>query len=185
MKVKEVVLAAAKLLELDSDVNAYVEYGYTSGEEQTKKLLACFNMVENDLALNYVPLTEKALFIAKNGCVVYEDFPLVPLRVISVSDEKGVSMPFQVYPTEIRVSEDIKKVVINYAYLPEEKGLLDDSDYQMGVSVALASYGVAAEYCAMRGLYTEAAFWDKKYKESIAKSYTLKRGGKMQSRKWV
>ena len=185
MKVKEVVLAAAKLLEMESDVIACIEEGDVRGEEKAEKLLTCFNIVENDLALNYVPLLQERLFTVNGGAVEYKDFEQAPLRVISVSDAEGRSMPFQIFPTEIRVGENERKAVISYAYLPKEKGILEDSDYQMGVSAALAAFGVAAEYCAMRGLYAEAAFWDKKYKESIAKSHALKRGSKMQSRKWV
>ncbi|MBQ7913333.1 MAG: hypothetical protein IJ308_08305 [Clostridia bacterium] len=185
MKVKEVVLAAAKLLEIDEEVSAYVNEGAGRGKEDAEKLVSCFNLIENDLALNYVSLFEKTLFSVEDGKIFYENFPQNPLRVISVTDKKGERLPFQLFPTEIHVDTGEQEVWVNYAYLPEEKGLLSDSDYQACVSVALMAYGVAAEYCATRGLYTEAAFWGNKYKESIAKSHALKRGGRMQSRKWV
>ena len=184
MKVKEVVLETAKLLEL-SEVEEYVTEGLGNGKEEAGKLVSCFNRLEKDLALNYVPLIMEDSFMINNGCVVYKDFPQNPLRIISVADEKGKRLPFQIFPTEICVETDEKTVIIKYAYIPEEKSLLDDSDYETYVSIALMAYGVAAEYCATRGLYEEAAFWDKKYKESVAKSYTFKRGGRMQSRKWV
>ena len=185
MKVKKFVLEAAKLLGLDETVGEYVNEGYGSGKEETEKLVSCFNLVETDLALNYMPLLDKVLFTVGEGRIFFDDFPQTPLRVSAVTNKKGLRLPFQLFPTEIHVDEDEKEVWVSYAYLPEEKGLMGDSDYLTGVSVALMAYGMAAEYCTMRGLYTEAAVWSKKYKESIAKSYTLKRGGRMQSRKWV
>lgn len=185
MKVKKFVLAAAKLLGLDEAVNGYVNEGYGSGKEETEQLVSCFNLVETDLALNYVPLLDKVLFTVEEGKILFEDFPQTPLRVSAVINKKGLRLPFQLFPTEIHVDEDEKEVWVVYTYLPEDKGILGDSDYLTGVSVALVAYGIAAEYCTMRGLYAEASVWSKKYKESIAKSYTLKRGGRMQSRKWV
>lgn len=185
MKVNEVILAASRLLGLEKDVGVYLESGYGSGREKTERLLACFNLVESELALDYLPLLAQETFSVHEGKIAYEQFSKNPSRIISVLDTQGNRLPFQLYPTEIQLDKRQKEGVVEYAFLPQEKKLNEDSDYQRGVSVGLAAYGVAAEYCAAEGLYAEAAFWDKKYKEKIAKAYAVKKGGRMQSRRWV
>lgn len=185
MKVREVILAAARLLGLENEVGEYLEDEVGTGKGKTEALLASFNLVESELALDYVPLLESEVLSATDGKILYEDFSKNPARVIAVFDVHGNRLTYQLFPTEIRLADKEKQVVVEYAYLPQEKGLGDESDFQSGVSVGLAAYGVAAEYCAAQGLYAESAFWNKKYKESIAKVGALKRGGRMQSRRWV
>lgn len=185
MKVNEVILAAAALLGLEKEVGEYIEGEFGAGRGKTERLLICFNLVESQLALDYLPLLTQEVFSVNDGKIAYEQFSKNPSRVISVADGQGNRLAFRLYPTEIQVNKKQKTAVVDYAFLPQEKKLNEDSDYQSGVSVGLAAYGVAAEYCAAEGLYAEAAFWNKKYKESIAKSCALKRGGRMQSRRWV
>ena len=185
MEVKEVVLTAARLLGIEREVSDYITDNLGGGKEKTEDLLAAFNLVENELALDYLPLYAKESFSVEEGKIAYARFSKNPSRVTSVSKASGEQIPFEIYPTEIRVQAGAETAVVEYAFLPEKKGLADASDYQSGVSVGLMANGVAAEYCAMQGLYAEAAFWDKKYKESIAKTHKVKRGKRMQARRWV
>ena len=185
MKVNEVILAAARLLGLEKEVREHLEEGMNAGKGKTQKLLACFNLTESALALDYIPLLTSENLSAEDGKIAYEQFSKNPSRVISVTDGQGNKLAFRLFPTEIQIDKTQKSAVVEYAFLPDEKQAEDESDYQSGVNAGLMAYGVAAEYCAMQGLYAESAFWDKKYKESIAKAYALKRGGRMQSRRWV
>ena len=185
MKTKEVIVEAARLLGFVNEVNVYLEENAGSGQKKTEDLLSCYNLVETELALDYFPLLIKETFSVKNKQVYYQQFPLPIARVISVTDVKGTPLSYQLGPTEIVLHTDVKEAIVEYAYLPEPKSILDDGDYQSRVSIGLMAYGVASAYCAMQGLYAEAAFWDKKYKEGIRQAYTIKKGGRMQSRRWV
>ena len=185
MEVKEVVLTAAQLLGIEREVSEYVNNSFGSGREKTADLLACFNLVENELALDYLPLYVKESFAVESEKIAYDRFSKNPSRVTAVTDTQGGRIPFEIFPTELRVPTDAQTVVVEYAFLPEKKGIEDLSDYQSGVSVGLMANGVASEYCAMQGLYAEAAFWGKKYKESIAKTHKVKRGKRIQARRWV
>lgn len=185
MTVEEVVITAAKLLGIEREVALYINENANAGKDKAERLLTCFNLVESELALDYFPLFEKERCVVQKGKVAYEQFSQTPLRVSAVLDELANAVSFKVYPTELRVDSSLQNVVVEYAYLPLEKNLRNESDYQSGVSVGLAAYGVAAEYSAMLGLYAESAFWKKKYKEAIAAAFKMKRGGRVQSRKWI
>lgn len=185
MKIKEVVLAAAKLLDIDKEVEEYLAGENNAGKKKAEGLISCFNLVENALALDYLPLTAQERLAVTDKKVAYAQFSKHLSRILSVTDEQGNRLPFQLFPTEILLAAEGSSVVVEYAYLPQEKGAEEESDYQSRLSVGLMAYGVAAEYCATQGLYAEAAFWDKKYKESLAKIYQVKGGGRIRSRRWV
>ena len=56
MKVKDIVLVAARTLGIYHGVSAYFEEEDSSLEREANLLLSCFNRVECALALEYVPL---------------------------------------------------------------------------------------------------------------------------------
>ena len=104
-------------------------------------------------------------------------------RIVETRDLDGKKLAFEVFPTALRVQA--KEVVVQYAYLPEEKGLEDSVEYESRVSKALLACGVAEAYCGGRGLYAEARFWEKKYKAQLTESCGKNRGGRIRARVWV
>ncbi len=183
MKVKDVVMTAASLLGLNQQTQPYLEGETENGKQIVDGLLEAFQLVESELALDYVPLITQERLETENGKAAYEQFSKPVSRVLAVTNGQGVELAFQIFPTYLQT--DGKEITVKYAYLPQVKGIDEESDYQSRVSVGLMAYGVAAEYCAAQGLYAESAFWNKKYKESIAKACQNPRGGRMRSRIWV
>ena len=58
ISVKEAVRAAGRALGIDDGIEAYFEDSESNlGERDVKILVDCFNRVENDLAIEYLPLT--------------------------------------------------------------------------------------------------------------------------------
>jgi hypothetical protein len=185
MKVKEVVLTAAGLLGMKKEMEEYLSSTASSAKKKVDEFVDCFNLVENELALDYVPLRTKETFLAQDGVVEFRYFTREPARVLSVTDEMDRRVEYALFPTDIRLPAGVKTAKVAYAFLPKKKTIDGESDYQSRVSVGLMAYGVAAEYCAAQGLYAEAAFWNKKYKECIPRVHEAQRGGKIPSRKWV
>lgn len=56
MTVKETILLAADELGCGNRVREYFEEEGETGKKETEVLLRCFNLVENELALDYLPL---------------------------------------------------------------------------------------------------------------------------------
>ena len=142
MKVKEVINKCEDLLEVSST---------------KEELLAAFNRVEQELALDYLPLYTTHLC---NATIVhYDEFEYEPVRVVECNCR------FKLYPTYIEAKETITEV--QYAYLPHKKELYDECSYGENVLDCLV-YGVISEYLTSQGFYEEGYAWQCKYKKAIS-----------------
>ena len=182
MKVKEIIIAAAKLLGLEQEAAAYFNGGGADNEDM-QLLLDCFNEIENELALDYFPLVTEEKKSSVSGQFGYSDFNNVVSRVLRVTDEYGNAIPFKLYARYMTTQPG--GVVIVYTYSPKSKGFYDDSDFVTGVSERLFAYGIAAAYTMVKGLYEECAIWDKKYKDAIAYAGRTMRSKQIKGRVWV
>ena len=183
MKVIDIIIAAATELGMEERVRAYLSGDSVEGETDARSLLRCFNLVENELALDYLPLIAEDDFETATGAVAFEKFKHKVARVLKVTDKAGQAVPFKIFPSYVKV--DAGEWVITYSYMPEEKSFTDESDYMTGASILLFVYGIAAEYLLAAGAFEESAVWDKKYKESIAAAYRAKPALRMASRRWI
>lgn len=185
MTVKEIILAAACELGIGEKVEAYLAGKSTDAETETiaKALLRCFNLVENEVALDYLPLLAEEELETETGIVHYTSLSREAARVVGVWDEWGNSAPFTLFPDYLKTQP--QKVLVRYTYLPKEKTFESESDFTLGASVRLFAYGVAAEYALASGLFEEAAVWEKKYKNAIKAAYCSKPARRIRSRRWA
>ena len=183
MTVKEIVIAAAAELGLCDRVQAYLDGSVEDGKEETEALVRCFNLVESELALDYLPLYAEETLETQTGAIEYATFARSVVRVLKVTDEWGNSAPFRLFPTYLKTQGG--KINVRYAYAPAIKTIEDESDYIVQASVRLFAYGIAAEYTLACGLFEDAAVWDKKYKDAIAAAYRSAPTRKIRSRRWA
>ncbi len=182
MTVKEIILLAANEVGCGEKVQAYLAGG-TDGEAETLALLRCFNLVENELALDYLPLTAEEEVASDTGAIAFSALSKPAVRVVKVTDEWGNEAPFKLYPDKLKTLPGAVK--IEYTYTPTEKDLNGVPDDTRRTSIRLFAFGVAAEYCLATGAYEESAVWDKKYKEAIEATYRCLKARKIQSRRWA
>ena len=183
MTVKEVIITAAGLLELEEKVSAFVGGDNTVGEEETAALVKCFNLVENEVALDYFPLTVEETVRTDTGRIAYKDLSKAAVRILGVKDESGSSVAYKVYPEYLTAQPGV--LTIGYTYTPDKKDLDGESDFQLIVSERLLAYGIAAEYCFSTGYYEEGEVWNKKYKDALAAAYRSSPAKSLRSRRWV
>ena len=185
MTVKEIILAAACELGIGEGVESYLAGGSkdAQAESNTKALLRCFNLVENEVALDYLPLLAEEEMTSDTGAIEYAALSREAVRVLSVRDEWGNEVPFTLFPDYLKTQPN--KVCVRYTYLPKPKTLEDKSDFTLNASVRLFACGVAAEYALANGLFEEAAVWDKKYKDAIKAAYSSKPARRIRSRGWA
>lgn len=141
MKVKTVIDKCTELLEMEST---------------REELLPFFNLVENELAVNYLPLYSTHWCNSK--IVYFTEFEYNPVRIV------GCNCRFKIYPTYIEGKEAITE--IQYAYAPNKKELYDECSYNEEFLECLV-YGTIYEYLISNGFYEESVAWDKKYKRAI------------------
>ncbi|MBQ8374914.1 MAG: hypothetical protein IJX98_04995 [Clostridia bacterium] len=183
MTVKEIIVKAAELLGLSDLVEGYFSSGSEDGKKAVDALVGCYNLVESELAIDYLPLVCEDEVKTDTGAVYFTKLRKNASRILSVCDQNGNAVEWKLFPEYILAQAG--KLVVRYAYAPTEKNLDDDGEYQSVASVRLFAYGVAAEYCLIAGLYEESAVWENKYRAAIQAAYKAKPSKVMKARRWV
>jgi hypothetical protein len=185
MEVKTVLLRVRELLNLPQEV----QDGITSGggsvwvQDEVNTLMQCFNAVENELAVDYLPLYHEDTVQTETGAVFYTEFSRKPVRILGVKDEKGNALKYTIFPEYLKAQAG--KIVVRYTYAPEAKNVYSESDYRLQASERLLAFGVATEYCLMRGRFEEASIWEKKYKQALKTAYKAYPSVVLRTRRWA
>ena len=184
ISVREVVREAAQVLGLSEWVENYLSEGDSEeGQKDTEILVECFNRVQNELALDYLPLTAEDEVLTATGVIAYADLANAVTRVLCVENDRGESVAFKLFPD--RLETQAGKVKVFYAYAPSEQDIEGACEYETAVSKRLFVYGMAAEYALIAGENETASVWDKKYKDAINAAYKIRPVKRLRSRRWV
>jgi hypothetical protein len=182
MTVKEVVKLAAEALDRE-DLSAEADAaGDLSGE--LKSLVRCYNLVENEIALDHLPLRSEEILYARADEIPYTDFSRAPVRVLRVRDGAGRDLSFQTFPDRLKLRDPCAQAAVTYSYAPPQKGLGDRSEFSGRVSARMMSLGVACEFCLTNGRYQEAALWEKRFHDALRAASVLRRKLCIRSRRW-
>ncbi len=182
--VKDAVQETAQCLGFGEEVENYLGGVETTvGENAVKLLLRCFERVENELALDYLPLLAEEEVASGTGVVNYAQLQKPAARILCVENEWGESLKYKLFPTHLKTTAGKLKII--YAYAPTAKTIEDESEYDTLVSKRLLVYGMAAEYSLTVGELAAAKIWDKKYKEGVQAAYKLGSCKRLRSRRWV
>lgn len=156
MKMKDIAAAASKL------TNGTVD-------------IACVSAAATEIAVEYKPLLTKQE-IACDGTIRYSAFEKSPVRVYGVTVD-GRRAPFRALAD--RVETDGKgTAIVEYAYRPT----FAEND-ECPFDSRTVAYGAAAEYCLKNSLFGEAAMWDAKFRDSLARQ--AEQGGYVRRRAWL
>ncbi len=181
--VKDIIMSAARLLGCEQELRYYFEDEDEEYEDLAALLLHCFQLVENELALDYLPLLAEQSVRTDDGEIAFAKLSRPAVRIVKVSGEDGEALPYTLFPDRLRTEKG--RVTIVYAYAPEEKTWEDESEFSPYTSSRLFEYGVAAEYCTAAGRFEEAKMWEQKYKAAVESAYRMNGGGRIPPRGWV
>lgn len=184
MTVKSVLSLSAANLGREDLVAAVCDCETPEGE--ICSLLRCYNLVENEIALDYFPLRAEEIFEIKGSVLPYSGFAHAPVCILSVIDENGCPVEFEERPARLLVkAEKGRKLKIRYNYAPAEKLFSDECEVPENISARLLSFGVVTEFLLTNGQFGEAATWEKKYREALRAASTHKRPILVRSRRWA
>ena len=182
MKVKDIILTASSYLGVEEKVRDFIEHRVPSCKEG-ELLLRCYNLIEKEVAQDYIPLIIEETFQTETGAVYYNQFSEQAVRVIKTQDSYGNDIACTLFPEYLKTQAGT--IVIRYAYKPTDKTVDDDCAFDLRVSQSLLVYGVLTEYCLANGLFEESAVWDKKYKDAVAAAYRAKPAKRISARRWI
>ena len=183
MKVREVVSLAAEFVGVAETLEAHFDEESEEGKRIENKLLTCFHIVENEVALDFLPLVAEDEVESSTGVISFSMLTKKAVRILKIMDESGDAVRFESYPQYVKAMPG--NLVVRYAYAPMEKTLDSEAEVHSSASVRLLAYGVASAYCLQEGLYAEAAVWEKKYKRAVIAAYKASPAKVMRSRRWV
>ncbi len=184
IKVKDVLIAASELLGIAEETVGFLSGEQSEvGERDVATLLNCFQTVESDLALNYLPLVAEEELVSPTGQVPYATLGENAIRILCVEDEWGNSVKYERFPEYIKTQAG--KLRVTYAYAPSAKTISGESDYKTEVTKGLFAYGVAAEYALAVGELEAAKAWDKKYKDAVKAAHRARPCKTLRSRRWA
>lgn len=184
MKVKQIMASAARLCGRQ-DVAEYLERGFTedlsAAEREAETLLKCYNLAENEIALDYLPL-ENAETIGSDGKISLRALAFPPVEILAVRGESGEKLPFTVGAECIRVREG--KVRVYYSYRPRVKKIADEAESNSRAGERVLALGTACEYALMSGMFDAAILLDRRYRDALACA-CRERGGRLKMRRWA
>lgn len=140
-----------KVIEVIDKCEALLDVPFTRED-----LVKCFNVIEQELALDHFPLY--ATHQCNSKVVYFDEFEHAPVRIV-MCDQK-----FKLHPTYMESKKEMHQ--IQYAYAPNTKELMDECSYGEEFIDCLV-YGIITEYLRSQSFFEEAIVWDKKYKKAI------------------
>ena len=116
--VKNVVRLAAKLVGVLDKVDAHFNGSVTTESQRiVDGMIACFNIVENELALDYLPIVCEQTLLPNDGCIEYSALTRNPAYISSAFDVQGNCLDVKRLSDRLLVDQDI--CIVRYAALPE------------------------------------------------------------------
>lgn len=153
MKVKNILTLACNF----TDNEKLIE------NEETEKMLECFNLVRSEVACEYMPICESEEFEIKDFKLLLSNFKRKPLQILSVKDRFGRNLRFKVFPEYLIVYGS--KAKITYTVQPEKVGAEDEIEDSLPERVY--AYGVAREYLMREGMFEDAEIFEVRFKNSL------------------
>lgn len=182
MKVSCIMRAAAELAGRRDLADFIAGEGGTDADalgRDAALLLRCYNLTEDEAALDYVPLIrcEKVL---SQGKIPFAALSSRPLEILSVFSPEGKKLPFRAEADGIAVRCGEAEIV--YRCRPFVKGEEDEAELAGGER--FLSLGTACEFALMEGAFDRAAELDARYKDAL-RAACRQKGAHMKGRRWI
>lgn len=182
MKVKDVLSLAADCLGRE-DLSASL-LASSSATGEALNLLRCYNLIENELAVDYFPLQYEEEVCPNQGEIAYSSLGKQCAEILSVECE-GEKIAFRETDGGISLEKTLPRATVRYLYIPQRKELTADAETDKKVTARLMAFGISSEFCLSRGQFSEAAIWERKYQDAVRAADCKRRRKKMRSRRWV
>lgn len=134
-------------------------------QEKVNTMTRCFNLVNQEIASDYLPFITKETLNGKNSVINFADLQKTVIHIIEVKNRLGMSLQFRLFPDFVEVAGKAKTVV--YSYLPDELSFDSTVEMLCGLSARVYAYGVASEYLLIDGVSEDAEIWEERFKQSL------------------
>ena len=187
MKVKEILKMTAEMAG-ESQLRAYYEQNAVDDvancEENATLLLRCYNMIIEELALEYLPLMFKEELQSDNQKIYFSAFTHKPLRILAVYAENGKKVPYRFVNDYLEVENG--KLSIEYYYRPNRADEEDEVVYNDTlIGFYTIAYGMLSQYLLERGRVSESNIYQEKYLNAVRARIAQRNNLKLPGRRWI
>ena len=186
MRIIDIVKSVALLVGLDgvtSILNGELCEETTTSQKEVELLVTCYNVVAEEIASEYFKLKAVDTLVPDaSGVCSLTSLTYAPTEILKVYNTSGNQIKPVILQDKIVT---LNNIMVEYSYIPPYKNLNDVSDYKNTcITKRVLSYGVATEFCLIKGSFEEASVWHQKYVDAlkgVLRKTTLK---KLKGRVW-
>ncbi len=154
------------------------EVSDAEGDVYVKRFVSCCNLILDELACDYAPLTEKRNVTVENGFAEVD-----ALEVLSLKNVLGVSVPFNYSNGKLYCDDGKYVAVISKPH--DVVGFNSNATVACSsISARTVAYGVASEYMLLVGDFEGAELWNKRFKDALSRALSKKAEKVMPCRRW-
>lgn len=154
-------------------------------EIEINTLVACCNLVVNEVASEYITLKNSVNLTSNTGIIYYSQISDKVIVDILKVIKNGVELKFECLPDKLKTESG--NLIVEFAYQPNLNmtisSTIDFNNFKLNERVL--AYGVVAEYCFINGRYDDAAIWDNRFKTSLNNINRPRREVKIKQRLWI
>lgn len=182
MKVVKIIKDAAKMLGVKDVVESI--NGEDFENEEVQNFLVATNIVNNNIAANYIELINFIEVETSNGVIDIKD--LTKNEILNIKSIKrckdGLVATFKIRGDKIMIEDGC--YVVEYSYFPSDLEIADEITYYTKINDMIFAQGVVAEYLFLKGDIQEAHNWDSKFKNIMRGTLRPRRNISMPQRRW-
>ena len=184
MKIRELLGEVAKTVEGESVCQAIkksAEKGDEGVLEILNNLLTAYNNILQEVSLNYLGL-QTTWFSSLKKIDLSKLAPAFK-KVVEVKNSNDEVLPYAIKNDRLITTQN--DVYLTYEYLPT-LALVDDDFAHYGKAIGFRAfyYGVASEYCLLKGRIEESANWESKYRQATESKINFKRRRLKAGNRW-
>ena len=183
MLVKDIIALACDFTENQKVKDALADNLTLTDEESAicDSLVKCFNLVNNEIASEYIPILKNEVVKTKDFKVEFSDLTFSPSQIISVKDAYGRKIRFKVFDDYIMALAS--SVEITYTTMPTQLTL--ESEFSSTLPERVYAYGIAREYYFLQSLFDDADIWEERFKNTLQVLQRKRSEILMPRRRWL
>lgn len=184
MKIRKLLGDVAKIVE-GEDIASLIYQGAEKSDQTAndclQNLSTAYNAVFSDVSLNYLGL--QTTYFSNQTKIDLNSLTPAFKKVVDVKDSRGESLPYAIRNGKLVTTQ--KDAVLTYEYLPENADVDDDfAHYGKAIGYRAFYYGIASEYCLIKGRIEESANWESKYRQAVEVKIDFKRRRLKAGKRW-
>ncbi len=167
MTVKDILKIVCEFIEQNEILSKWnASIALNTYEQNTVDFLVkCFNLVNQEIASEYLPLLCTEAVDVENDFLDFSSLSNKVLNIVSVEDENSMTLRYKKYPNSIKIFGYAKSVTYNF--LPEDLTISDDVSLFNGLTARVYAYGIASEFFLVKGMSSEAQIFEERFKQGL------------------